>query len=84
MDTVEPLVALAKEIGGSQRSVARMMKISRATLNRLINNKHQQPPRLDSLAAFSRASYEQTGIGLSFSWNPGCGLQWEIYNQKDR
>ena len=78
MDTVEPLVALAKEIGGSQRSVARMMKISRATLNRLINNKHQQPPRLDSLAAYSRASYEQTGIGLSLEprvWAPVGNLQ---------
>tara|TARA_R100000479_G_C6306480_1_gene172327 strand:+ start:430 stop:699 length:270 start_codon:yes stop_codon:yes gene_type:complete len=82
MNTVEPLLALVQQLQGSQGQIAKKLTMSRARLNRFINNTYKQNPRLDTLVEYSIAAYRNTGKGLAFSWDPVDGLKWSIYQKE--
>jgi transcriptional regulator with XRE-family HTH domain len=82
MNTVEPLLALVSKIPGNQGEIAKKLTMSRATLNRFINNTYKKNPRLDTLVEYSIAAYRNTGQGLAFSWDPVHGLRWSIYKKE--
>lgn len=82
MNTVDPLLALIRQLPGNQTEVAKQLTMSRATLNRFINLTYAKQPRLDTLAVYSQASYRTSGKGLAFSWDPENGLRWSIYKKK--
>ena len=84
MNTVEPLLALVRQLEGSQGQIAKKLTMSRATLNRFINDTYQRHPRLDTLVEYSIAAYRNTGKGLAFSWDPVHGLKWSIYQKEGK
>jgi len=83
MNTIEPLLALVKQLKGNQGQIAKQLTMSRATLNRFLNTTYSRPPRLDTLVVYSQAAYRTSGKGLALSWDPENGLRWSIYNKKE-